>query len=92
MSGWIGCIMVLVLDGNAALYALVCRITDFFFSINLKFATADNLNKCLKYTKLPNYLYTCAPKSVLPSYKSTIGCIGSFFTFALEKKVRNNTL
>ena len=43
-----------------------------FLENNIKFTTADDLNKCLEQIELSSALYTCVPISEHPSKISTI--------------------
>ena len=57
--------MVLILDGRSKHQTRVWRKQD-FYEINLRFATALDLNKYLKQLKLPISLHTYSPISELP--------------------------
>ena len=57
--------MVLILDGNPEHVAQLGRKIR-LFEINFRFATATDVNKCLKKLKMPISLSTCATISKLP--------------------------
>ena len=60
---------MVILDGNSG------HVTHMFKEIRVFktiFATADELDKCLKLIKLPILLNLCAPISELPYNRSTM--------------------